>query len=51
MTNDNMTVDPYFAEIDMYLRELVANAEEPLCEAGFCAECPYYESCLAQLDV
>ena len=51
MANDNMTVDPYFAEIDMYLSEIVENAEEPICDKGWCTGCPYYESCLGQLDV
>ena len=51
MTNDNCAVDPYFAEIDMYLSEIVENAEEPICDKAWCTGCPYYQSCLGQLDV
>ena len=51
MTNDNGTFDPYFAEIDLYLSEIVENAEEPLCDKAWCTGCPYYQSCLGQLDV
>ena len=51
MLNDNEVVDPYFAEMDMHLSEIVENAEEPFCENGWCTECPYYQSCLRLLDL
>ena len=51
MQNQEVSTDPYFAEIDMYLSEIVENAEEPMCEKAWCTGCPYYQSCLAQLDV
>ena len=48
-------VDPYFAEIDMYLSELSDpqddGHEEPFCENGWCTECPYYQTCLRLLDM